>query len=184
MKSVFILVCATLLSVLGAQASTGFTSGDEFRAYPISGEITLRCSDQEVRYTCRSVMLEPVLVDYFMGPDNVQADAVVLVSRGQDSVKRTIKVPYDSRQQRTIHPVNLWRSNLFQAAFLRDGKNEISYKLMQKDKTVSTGKFKVEVQKMAGRNCPSDQFEMRKPEDCRAQFTACQKYFEANNFCQ
>lgn len=160
-----------------------FSKGSEFTSVALTGNVTITCGNQTARYSCRESILEPATWDYFVGPENISADQLALSAASADVEPRTVVHAYASQQHRTSTLVNLWANISFSTPLLRPGANLVAYVFIKEGKKVLDGTLQILVKKGQARTCPQSSFSSKDPDECRAQFTVCQKYFEANNYC-
>lgn len=186
MGNVF-LVFFILVSTLVAKASApGFFQGAEFSSSHIQGAVTVYCKDGNVStYTCYDSVLDPSSYDYFVGPGGgMMADEVALSNLRADGSRRERSEVYDFREARSDGAFNLWISTPFQRPLLALGKNSVDYRLLSRGKIVNQGVFVVNVSQGAARTCPTTHYNSNDPNDCKSQYTVCQRYFEQYNYCR
>ncbi|WP_413289322.1 hypothetical protein [Bdellovibrio sp. HCB337] len=174
------------LSALAAHAGApGFSNGSQFSSAHIQGAVTVYCQGGDViTYTCYDTVLDPSSYDYFLGPGNIVADEVTLSNLRPDGTRRERTEVYDFRNARSDGAFNLWISTPFQRPLLALGKNVVDYLLLSRGKIVTQGTFTVNVSQSAGRTCPSTHYNSNDPNDCKSQYTVCQRYFEQYNYCR
>lgn len=175
-----------MISALAAQAGApGFSQGDLFSSAHIQGAVTVYCNGGDiVTYTCYDSVLDPSSYDYFFGPAGVVADEVTLSNLRPDGVRRERTEVYDYKNARSDSAFNLWISTPFQRPLLALGKNVVDYLLLSRGKIVNQGTFTVNVNATVGRICPSTHYNSNDPNDCKSQYTVCQRYFEQYNYCR
>lgn len=193
-KNLAIILGINLGLTLYAQAQT-FSRGDSFTSVALRGTVVAYCQQgtpgfpgpggpSMVTYSCRDVILEPAEMDYFVGPQGISADTVVLQVTHADGSSRMKSYPYDSTTFRTTKRVNLWMASLFQKPLLEDGLNKFSYNLKQADQMVQTGHFDVQVVRGAPRTCPYSSITIWDPNECSNQVSVCRRYFQQFNDCR
>lgn len=177
------LVFASTIIFAQAVFAVGFSSGTEYRARSVSGQLTVQCPAdaggfQVVVHTCRSTKLDPVEYDYFQGPQGINADKVLLTVSREDSSQRSKDSAYNSRTGRSEERFNLWVASLFQRPLLADGVNKVKYKMTLKGQAVTEGEFSVRVSRQPAATCDSQSIQSSDPNDCSSQYNVCGKYFE------
>lgn len=166
-------------------AGPGFSSGSNFVAYAIQGQVVVHCSDgTSASYNCRDSVLDPASYDYFIGPAGVKADEVALSCLRADGTRRDRISNYNSTLGRSSDSFNLWISTLFQRPLLLPGINKIDFQLRNLGQGVVRGVFEVVVNYGAPRTCPLTHYNSTDSNDCQSQYTVCQKYFEQYQYCR
>jgi hypothetical protein len=170
-------------------ADVGFELGNIRKSVFISGEVHVFCpvnSPGDLPSTvinCRGLVLEPSSYDYFRGPVGLAASEVILTSKREDGSSRSKSVGYDSRTYRSKDEINLWVSTLFQRPLLKEGRNEVSYTLVQNKTVVGQGQFEVLVQDGGSRTCPTSTYNSPNPQDCKSPYSVCDRYFSQYDNC-
>lgn len=183
----FLNLVLTFLS--SAAMAAGFSSGNNFSAISISGTLNLSCANGQNGETidsvfnCHDSRLDPVMYDYFIGPQGIDADMVDLTVTRADGSVRNKAIKYDARAGKSREKFNLWESGLFSKALLADGNNKVVYKMLRANQFLTSGEFSVVVQRQAPTVCKPDHYTSTVPSDCQNQLTMCGKYFEAQNYC-
>ena len=175
-----------LVSVVSAQAATaGFSQGTQFSSSHIQGTVTVYCSGADaVTYACYDTVLDPHNYDYFIGPAGVVADEVTLSNLRPDGSRRERTEVYNFRKNRSDGAFNLWISSPFQRPLLAHGKNSVDFRLLSRGKIVNQGNFVVAVAQGAARTCPTTHYNSNDANDCKSQYTVCQRYFEQYQYCR
>ena len=183
----FVMSCQSLA---GAQQA-GFSAGSQFTATPIDGQVNVTCNYSEssapgnVQFSCRDVVLEPTLYDYFVGPQNTAANSVNLSVSHEDGAVRTKSSDYDGQNGKSADAFNLWISTLFQHPLLALGVNNISWSLSGTgSQNYEKGTFQVTVVHGEPRHCAASTYSSANSQDCNSQYTVCQHYFEQMNNCK
>jgi hypothetical protein len=189
MKSWTVLLASMLLFTATSFAAVGFSSGNEFIATSITGEITLTCgpeggSSRTVSFECRDTVLYPTEYDFFNGPAGIVADSVELVVVHDDGSTKAKAVNYDSGRSASKAKFNLWVSSLLQTPLLSYGINTTTYKLRLRGIAVNEGNFIANVKTGGLSQCPASQYYSNADPDCDQPYTYCQRYFQDKNFCQ
>ncbi len=167
----------------------GFSSGNQFNATLISGNVTVMCpnaptgSPQNAYFSCRAGTLDPVEYDYFIGPV-VDGDSITLKVTRADGSTRDKTHGYDGKAGKSTSRFNLWISSLTQRPLLADGNNIVAYKITKGGQSVVEGSFVATVVRQPAAVCRSGTILGNSPNDCQNQMTACGIYFEQNNYCQ
>lgn len=179
----FAVLPAFALLTVSQAFGFGFSRGNSFKSVVISGTLTISCPGTTANFRCRDLVLDPAPLDRFVGPANIPADSVVLTSKSDDGTTRTRTEAYDGKTGQSA-PVNLWLSELFKRPLLVEGRNQISYRLLQGSREIGSGNFVLDVVPGQNRTCPSASFSSRDPDDCRSQYTLCHQYFEQAKYCK
>jgi hypothetical protein len=182
---------ATMLFTMNAQAgNVGFVHGSEFTAAAVEGRVTVHCNGTNgvgnAVYNCRDAVLEPQLYDYFMGPQDARATDVELKCARDDGSVRSKTSGYDGNKGISTDSFNLWILTLFQKPLLQVGLNTIDYRITADDRAkteISKGRFVVNVVRTPARRCPDAHYTSTDINDCNAQYSVCQKYFEEYHNC-
>ncbi|WP_413585704.1 hypothetical protein [Bdellovibrio sp. HCB274] len=191
-KNILTFICASI-SVVGAvhaADAVGFSSGSQFQATPIEGQVHVTCEGFNgggaATFTCRDVVLDPVSYDYFMGPRDARAVRYELRNLREDGSVRTKEDDYSGSQGRSGSAINLWISTIFQKPLLAAGKNKISYAVYASNnrEPLSHGEFSINVARNASRVCPSTHYNSADVNDCSSQYSVCQRYFQQFNNCR
>lgn len=167
------------------QAQT-FSSGNEFTAVPIFGEVSVQCRDfvnnrtNFAVYQCEDLRLNPVEYDFFVGA-NVDADKVSL-SCTQPKGK-VVNKSSSYKNGKSTDRFNLWIISLLQKPLLDIGENQITYKLTKKGKLVTEGQLTVPVTVGKRQTCPRGFISSNDPNDCTTSFNVCRQYFSQYNYC-
>jgi len=171
-----------------AQNRIGFSSSSEFTASQIEGEVTVTCTSYNgvghAAYLCRSVVLEPAIYDYFVGPRDARAKKISLNVQHQDGSNREKTVDYDGPAGKSREAYNLWISTLFQRPMLEMGMNTVNYSLLDGKTEVARGTVGVKVNAGARRTCPAAAYNSVDLNDCNSQYSICQRYFEEFRNCR
>lgn len=185
MKTVIFTFLA-LISVVSAQAAiAGFSQGTQFSSSHIQGTVTVYCNGGDVvNYACYDTVLDPHNYDYFIGPAGVVADEVTLSNLRPDGSRRERTEIYNFRENRSDGAFNLWISSPFQRPLLALGTNNVDFRLLSRGKIVNQGVFIVTVTQAASRTCPATHYNSNDLNDCKSQYTVCQRYFEQYNYCR
>lgn len=177
-----------LVSLISEAQNSGFSKGNHFDTYNISGNITVRCNDynsgfQVVYHTCRASLIDPVAFDYFVGPKNIDSDQVELtVTRADQSVK-TKTTGYDSIKGISTSRFNLWVVTVLQRPLLMNGLNKVEYKLKNQNTVVNSGQFEASVTYKGEKVCAPSVYNSPNITDCRQPYSVCDQYFADNNNC-
>ena len=182
--SVFILFASQNLF------AAGFSSGNEFQSTLIQGRLTAICpavqpgAPQQISYiTCRATILDPAEFDYFVGP-KVDGDKVELVSTREDGSTRSKSSGYDGEVGKSDKRFNLWISTLTQRPLLADGVNKVSYKITKGNAKITSGEFIATVTRQPTATCRPRTINFPFAQDCNNQLSACDRYFDLENYCQ
>jgi len=168
-----------------ASLTVGFLSGSQFSSSHIQGAVTVYCSNNDsVTFTCYDTVLDPNNYDYFAGPPGVVADELTLNNLRPDGGRREKTVTYNYVESRSEDAFNLWISSPFQRPLLALGKNNVDYLLLSRGKIVNQGTFIVNVTQGEPRTCAATHYNSNDPNDCKSQYTVCQRYFEQYNYCR
>jgi len=175
-----------LVTTVAAQAATpGFSTGSEFLAIPIQGQVTVYCANEETaNYTCYDSVLDPASYDYFVGPEGVSAQEVSLSCLRQDGSIRERTELYNARINKSIYAFNLWINTPFQRPLLGLGENKVNYSMFSSGNLVHQGTFTVKVTQGTSRTCPSTHYNSLDQSDCQSPYTVCQRYFEQFDYCR
>lgn len=179
-----------LSSAVYAANDAAFTSGTNFKATPIEGNVVVTCEGfnggGSASFMCRDVVLDPVSYDYFIGPKDSRATKVVLRNLREDGTIRTKSESYDGQQGRTRSQINLWISSLFQTPLLMSGTNRIRYEIYGRgsSEALVQGNMTVTVSRNSPRQCPLTHYHSADVNDCTSQYSVCQRYFEQFNNCR
>ncbi|MBO9666567.1 MAG: hypothetical protein J7501_07100 [Bdellovibrio sp.] len=186
-----ILTFCMLGSFAHAADVAGFSSGNDFKATPLEGQVVVTCEGfnggGSASFTCRDVVLDPVSYDYFKGPRDARATKVELTNKRDDNSVRTKSDDYDGARGRSRGSVNLWISTLFQKPLLMAGKNRIHYKVTGDNTSAAPfaeGDIVVTVTRNKARSCPTTHYNSADVNDCTSQYSVCQRYFEQFNYCR
>lgn len=180
-----VLVMITLLWSSFSFAQ-GFQSGSEFNHYTLHGRVHLTCmgnvGDRTTVY-CDGYNLEPGTRDYFVHPEDINADKVKLTVIRPDGKERKQTKKYYSDKGRS-KSFNLWIDTLFQNPLLHLGENTVSYKMKNGRDTVDEGSFEVYVNDLGSRQCNTRFMTSPRDEDCRfGGSSICSEYFYLENDC-
>ena len=191
-KNILTLLCASVAGICVANAAdpVGFSSGTQFKATPIEGQVVVTCEGFNgggaATFTCRDVVLDPVSYDYFVGPRDARAVRYELRNVREDGSVRTKDDNYDGSRGRSGSAINLWISTLFQKPLLAAGKNKISYALYGENnrEPLSNGEVTINVARSTSRTCPTTHYNSADVNDCNSQYSVCQRYFQQFNNCR
>ena len=171
-----------------AQNRIGFATGADFTASQIEGRVSVNCSGfnsaGHAEYLCRSIVLEPVVYDFFLGPRDARAKKISLFVQHQDGSDRERTTDYDGLNGKSRDAFNLWISTLFQRPMLELGTNTVTYTLSDGKNEVVRGTIGVKVNQGARRTCPSATYDSIDINDCNSQYSVCQRYFEEFRNCK
>jgi hypothetical protein len=176
--------------VVQAADPVGFSSGTQFKATPLEGQVHVTCEGFNgggaATFTCRDVVLDPVSVDYFVGPRDARAVRYQVSNLREDGSVRSKEDNYDGARGRSATGVNLWISTLFQKPLLAAGKNKISYAIYAENnrEPLSRGEVMITVSRNASRTCPTTHYNSADVNDCNSQYSVCQRYFQQFNNCR
>lgn len=179
-----------LSSAVYAANDAAFTSGINFKATPIEGNVVVTCEGfnggGSASFICRDVVLDPVSYDYFVGPKESRATKVTLRNVREDGSVRVKSEDYDGVRGRSKSQINLWISSLFQKPLLMAGTNRIHYSLYENSSSqaVAEGDMTVTVARNGLRQCPLTHYHSADVNDCTSQYSVCQRYFEQFNNCR
>ncbi|MEK2689283.1 hypothetical protein [Bdellovibrio sp. GT3] len=190
-KNILTFICASV-SVIGAvhaADAVGFSSGSQFKATPIEGQVHVTCEGFNgggaATFTCRDVVLDPASYDYFVGPRDSRAVRYELRNVREDGSVRTKEDDYNGSQGRSGSAINLWLSTIFQKPLLASGKNRISYAIYGSNgDSFSHGEFTINVARNSSRVCPTTHYNSADVNDCSSQYSVCQRYFQQFNNCR
>jgi hypothetical protein len=194
----FLLAATFSLTVFLTQESlaVGFSTGNEFTAQPISGNLTVFCHDngypggggggfQDIQHvTCRADLWTPDNRAYFVGPQGVVADKVVLTVTRADGSKKDKDSDYDSSTGKSKKPFNLGIWTLTQKPLLKVGANQVHYVLTSNGNKVSEGDFTANLNTRPEAWCPSSSAQMPYGFSCQDTNYVCDNYFAQYNYCQ
>lgn len=184
-RTFFLTPLVLLFSPFAFTAEGSFLTGVNFTAVPIQGQVTVYCAEgASAGYSCRDTALEPVSYDYFVGPQGVVADQVLIRSSRADGSVRERVSEYDASAGRSKEAFNLWISTPFQRPLLQTGSNKVDFTMKSHGQTLSQGEFTVMVRTGAARECPSTHYNSAEAIDCQSQYTVCQRYFEQFQNCR
>jgi hypothetical protein len=176
------------LTASNAQA-IGFKSGNSFSTQPFRGEFYLHCDVQDptipvVQHVfCEDNFLSPAMTDYFVGPENVAADKVVLEARnGRYIIRKNSK--YNTATEQSTSRFNLWILSLTQKPLLNEGQNIISYQMSKAGRAIVQGEFEVLVTSKSLLTCPVIDFFQRDPILCKNTTLLCNDYFVNQDDCK
>jgi len=186
MKSCLIIAWSILS--LGVCAFTpGFGVGEDLTYSHISGVLTVSCfghmNSDNALYRCRGTSVEPSRYSYFHGPKEVVADKIYLESTWQNGkvVKKTRS--YDSKNNRSLNPINLAHKTLTQMPLIGEGRNVIRYQFLKKQEVVLEGTLEMRLLMAESRICRDGHIISYNVADCRNSVSICEKYFQRENYC-
>lgn len=182
------LIAIATAMLLAQQAfAQSFSSGSDFNAVPISGQVTMTCNEggvsKTVSFQCRDMSLSPVEYDFFVGPIMDASQVTLTVSRADGTV-RVKTLDYDGRAGRSTQRFNLWVSALFQTPLLAEGANTIDYRLTKGSQAVSSGQFVTRIGRGAPLTCATANINSSTMSDCENMYSTCQRYFTQYNYCR
>ncbi|MNJ91214.1 hypothetical protein D3C87_88610 [compost metagenome] len=188
----FLFTALFSISMQVQASDVGFSSTNDFVATPIEGRVDVTCEGFNgsgfAKYRCRDIVLEPQSYDYFVGPKEPNARKVELRAYHADGSDRSKMSLYDGTNGRSRDSFNLWISTLFQKPLLEVGVNRVTYSLYSDDKSdlkeYTRGEFTAVVTKGTPRLCPATSYNSTDINDCNAQYSVCQRYFEQYNYCR
>lgn len=173
-----------------AEEGFGFSTGNDFTATMLYGEISVSCHDSgrsDHSYVrCSSEVLDPAEFVRFIGPKDVAADQVALSATWESGQVREKTKGWDSAAGRSTERFNLWIATLFQRPLLDYGKNAIRYFLKKGGQIVREGSFTANVRRGERRVCRRRRhYTSSNLSDCRPPSTnLCDRYFRDENYCQ
>lgn len=183
------VIFGILLFCMIGKAEVGFKAGNNRTAVLARGEIHVYCPGGNYGgptsriYICqREVMVEGEH-DYFVGPQGIKADEVVLAARHQDGSSRTKTISYDSSKGRSSKSVNLWILTLLQKPLLDVGENRVTYTLKKNGKVADRGEFIAFVKDGGRKICSRRGYYTGHSGDCNNVESFCSRYFHENNYC-
>jgi hypothetical protein len=174
-----------VLSFFSIAKAQSFSSGNNFEAIPVSGNLTIECHGPNGQYMsnafhCEDLRLSPAETDFFVGP-KVDADKVQLVATHADGKKVTKNNPYENGQSK--QRFNLWLLSFLQTPLLDEGDNQIAFDITKNGTSVSQGSFTVKVTRGQEKTCPQGYISSGNISDCTSSLLACQGYFQQYNYC-
>lgn len=186
-----LLLSILILPIIAQANSVGFSQGNMLTAIPIQGQVQVTCSgfngEGTAVYNCRDVVLEPQAYDHFVGPRDAKLKWVDIISIRKDGSIRVKSAAYQGSLGRTVEPLNLWISTIFQKGLLGPGTNEVTYKLYTSDNTrdpLVTGTFQAIVNRSSARQCATGVYDSTDINDCSSQYSVCQRFFAERSFCR
>lgn len=186
----FASIMMILLSLSQANASVGFSNGNELNATAIEGQVSVTCEgfngNGQALYTCRDVVLDPEAYDYFVGPVHASANRVELRAFHADGSNDMTVEAYDGAAGKTYDKINLWISTLFQTPLLKRGTNRVSYSIYSdlSMKEFAKGEINVNIARGTPRKCAPLSYNSTDLNDCHAQYSVCQRYFQELKHCR
>lgn len=185
-----IILVLTICSSANA-APAGFSLGNDLVATPIQGQVQVTCAgfngSSSAVYTCRDVVLDPQVYDFFVGPQDGYADKVELTAFHEDGSSRVKAEDYDGVRAKSRSQLNLWISTIFQKPLLEYGRNVIQYRLLSSGRPGEASKvdqFVATVRRGSSRSCPLAHYNSTDVNDCSSQYSICQKYFTEYKNCR
>lgn len=190
--AVLLFVFSLTIFLTHQSLAAGFSKGNEIQTIPISGSVFVQCPAQpglpggptSQFFSCAAILWSPDIVDYFVGPQGVQADKVTLVATHADGSKRDKSSDYDSSKGRSKSQFNLGIATLTQKPLLKDGRNQIHFVMSEGGKTVTEGDFDVNLSEQSEMRCSPGNYYLPSAYDCQNQSFICDRYFDDHNNCQ
>ena len=186
----YLLLSAILFPLFSSAEEIGFVHGNTRQLVALEGELIVLCPSSPganppvQTFYCHDLVMEPSSYDYFRGPNGLVASEVVLTATREDGTKKSKTLIYDSHSFRTTDSINLWISTLFQRPLLKEGRNKLSYTLIQNSTTVGQGDFEAIVQSGTSRQCPKTTYNSVNADDCTSPYSVCERYFSQYNNCK
>lgn len=188
----FVIPCLLLMAPpIFAQKTVGFSKGNNLNILNLSGRIRLASPCRYKSPTsyeiikCSNNDLQEGNEDFFNGPVNNQASIVVLKAINSEGDVTIKKFQYNGLKGQTFNKVNLWYDTFFQTPLLKEGSNEIEFKLKNNvGDVLETGVFTVQVTKLSEKTCGESNVHALTSFECNMQKSVCRQYFKENNFCQ
>jgi hypothetical protein len=165
-----------------AQSQVGFKNGNHLQSIPVLANIQLFCQNGMSKFIrCSAELLDPSITDYFVGPENMEADSVELIAQWEDGSlhKKTSKYKNGKSKNR----FNLWIQTLTQRPLLDLGQNRVQYNLSLKGQLVGQGEFAVMVDRMSLAQCPFQTVNSIFPDDCEQIDLVCNRHLQNQNYC-
>ena len=135
-----------------------------------------RRKHRAVFVNCRANEGSPAIVDFFVGPQGLQADRVRLTSVREDGSQESQEREYNSQAGQSSRAFNLGIKTLLQRPLLKSGQNKISYVMSRNGTIVSEGQFKAQVSALPTAQCPYSSVSGSFP--CQNPYAACDDYFD------
>lgn len=168
----------------------GFSTGNEFSAVLLYGELSVSCSEggqyDTAYYRCREEVLDPAESARFTGPRGVDADRVELSAVWETGTVREKDSGWEPAAGRSAGRFNLWIRTLLQRPLLDYGRNAVRYRLTKDGKIAREGELVAAVKRGQSRSCRRRRhYSSNNMSDCRAAASSlCDRYFRDEDYCQ
>lgn len=181
MKKLIITLC-----ISSTAFGLGLRLGDSFKSTRLHGAVGIECNNgmnmASKIFRCQKEQLLPAMEDY-ISVESFEVDKVVVTNISHPKkVSKTAK--FKAGETQSLKAINLWKSNLWNKALLREGKNTLVFKAYLKGKLVTEKTHEVTVDNWGDSQCGSAQIKSKDMADCYSMARACDILYRLSNYCQ